>query len=477
MTSRSQEMSPLKQVDFARGSVGKNIFRTAAPMFVAQFFNLLYNIVDRMFIGRIPGEGTAALGGVGLCFPIITIVLAFSNLFGTGGAPLFAIARGRRDDESAQRIMNVSFFLLSAASVLLTVLGLVFSRQLLTLFGASPNEMQYALPYLRIYLLGTFFSMTATGMNPFLNAQGFSGLGMLTVMVGAFANLILDPVFIFVLDLGVRGAAIATVISQFLSAVFVLAVLRGRKVDLKLRLIRRDHLSKIGGDARSIMGLGLAGFVMQFNNSLVQVICNATLVRYGGDLFVSVMTIVSSVRQMLEIPALAIAEGASPVISYNYGAGRGQNVRKAIRIMSVAGFLYTLVVWLLILWQPAAFIRIFSSDPTILGDAVPALRIYFFAFIFQSLQFSGQTTFKSLNKKGRAIFFSLLRKAVIVIPLTILLPRVAGLGTNGVFMAEPISNVVGGTACFVTMLLTILPELNRMEPSKKKPALPRSALK
>lgn len=458
----------MHQVDFVHGSVGKAILQSALPMFVAQFFNLLYNIVDRIFIGRIPGEGTAALGGVGLCFPIIIIVLAFSNLFGTGGAPLFSIARGRGDDNSAAKIQSVSFFLLSAAAVVITLLGFFLARPLLRLFGASANAMQYALPYLRIYILGTFFSMIATGMNPFLNAQGFPGFGMATVVAGAVMNLVLDPVFIFALHLGVRGAALATVISQALSASFVLWILRSRRVDLKLRVLHPKQWAAVGLYAKDIIGLGTAGFIMQFTNSLVQVFCNATLVRFGGDLYVSVMTIVASVRQVLELPVLAIGEGASPVLSFNYGAGRGDRVRKGIRIMTVTMLLYTLVSWLFVLWHPEWFIRIFTSDHSILKDAVPALHIYFFAFIFQGLQYTGQTTFKSLNKKKQAIFFSLLRKAILVTPLTLLLPHLFGLGTDGVFMAEPISNVVGGSACFLTMLLTVLPELKRLAPARKE---------
>ncbi len=457
----------MKAVDFEHGRVGTNIFKSAVPMLVAQVFSLLYNIVDRIFIGRIHGVGTAALGGVGLCFPIIILILAFTNLFGTGGAPLFSIALGARDKPSARRIQNTTFTMLSAASLVLMLIFLIFSKPLLVLFGASDAALQYALPYLRIYLIGTFFVMTGTGMNMFINAQGFPTVGMLTVILGAVSNLILDPLFIFAFGLGVRGAAIATVISQAGSALFALLFLHGRRTLFKLHFLRTKEWSGALTDARNIITLGTSGFIMQFTNSLVQMACNVMLSRYGGDLYVSVMTIVSSVRQFLEVPVLAISEGSSPVLSYNYGAGKGQNVKSGIRIMAAAGMLYTLVVWILILWKPHFFISIFSNDKTILVDAVPALRIYFFAFIFQALQFAGQTTFKALGKSKQAIFFSLFRKAVMVVPLTFLLPGVFGLGTDGVFMAEPISNFVGGTACFITMLLTILPELNKMKPANQ----------
>jgi len=458
----------MKAVNFESGRVGHNIVQSAIPLLVAQLFSLLYNIVDRIFIGRIEGIGTAALGGVGLCFPIIIMILAFANLFGTGGAPLFSIALGAKDEESAERIQNTAFSMLTVASVLLMVLFSATAKPLLYLFGASDASIVYALPYLRIYLIGTFFSMAATGMNPFITAQGFSSVGMVTIMIGAVLNLILDPIFIFAFDLGVRGAAIATVISQAVSALFVLLFLHGKKARFRLHFLKPVEWRKSGTDIRNILSLGTSGFIMQFTNSLVQIACNTMLFRYGGDLYISVMTIVSSVRQLLDVPILAIAEGASPVMSYNYGAGRGENVKKAIRIMSITAISYTAVMWALILWKPGAFISIFSNDKTILVDAIPALHLYFFAFIFQALQYSGQTTFKALGKSKKAIFFSLFRKVIMVVPLTLLLPTVFGMGTDGVFMAEPISNFVGGTACFVTMLLTILPELNKMKSIREK---------
>ena len=456
------------KVDFEHDSVGRNIWRSAVPMFVAQMFNLLYNIVDRIFIGRIPGESTAALAGVGLCFPIIIIVLAFANLFGTGGAPLFSISLGAKDPKKAQRIINTSFFLLFCAAIILTIVGIVFARPLLFLFGASSNTIVYALPYLRIYMLGTFFSMVSTGMTPFINAEGFTTAGMASVMVGALLNLGLDPLVIFGLHLGVRGAASATIISQFISACFVFYFLRRKKMTIRVGRMAMDAIRHCGKDALAIMSLGLTGFIMQVTNSLVQIVCNAVLVRFGGDIFVTVMTIVSSVRQLVETPVLAISEGTSPVMSYNYGAQRGGNVKKAIRIMTIVNLSYTLIMWLLIVWKPAWFISIFSNDKTLLKDAIPALHLYFFAFIFQGLQYSGQTTFKALNKSKPAIFFSLFRKVIMVIPLTLILPHIHHLGVHGVFMAEPVSNLVGGTACFVTMLLTVIPELNKMVPKDNR---------
>ncbi len=447
-----------KQIDFSNGRIMENVIRSAAPMLVAQVLNLMYNIVDRIYIGKIPGEGVHSLGGIGLCFPLISLITAFTNLYGIGGAPLCAMERGKGDLKEAEKIMNTSFYLLMATGIVLTVLGQIFCRPLLYLFGASDTTISYALPYMRIYLWGTVFSMAALGMNPYINAQGFANVGMMTVFLGAAANILLDPVFIFVFRLGVKGAALATICSQFLSAVFVFRFLMGKRAELRLRPLGRDLLC--ARQVLDIVSLGSSSFVMQCTNSLVQIACNSMLSSFGGDVYVSVMTIINSVRQILDTPVLAITDGTSPIMSYNYGAKRYDGVKKAIRLMVTASICYTGAVWMLILAFPEAFIRIFSSDGALLSLAVPSLHIYFFAFVFQALQYSGQTVFKSLNKKKQAIFFSLLRKVVIVVPLTFLLPRIGGLGAKGVFIAEPISNVVGGSACFLTMLLTIIPELN-----------------
>ncbi len=447
-----------KQVDFSKGSVTGNIIQVAAPMLVAQILNLMYNIVDRIYIGRIPGEGLLALGGVGLCFPFITLITAFTNLYGAGGAPLCSIERGRGHQEEAQQIMNTSFWLLVITGVLLTVLGSTFCRPVLTLFGASDTSLPYAMSYMRIYLLGTIFSMVALGMNPFINSQGFANVGMTTIFLGAVTNIVLDPLFIFVFRLGVQGAAWATVCSQILSAVFVMRFLTGSRAELRLLLRKRPALQR--KHVWDIIGLGSASFVMQCTNSLVQIACNRMLGAFGGDIYISTMTIINSVRQILDTPVLAIADGASPILSYNYGAGRYDNVKKSIRFVTLSALAYTTVVWVLVLLLPELFIGIFNNDDSLLTVAVPALHIYFFAFIFQALQYSGQTVFKSLNKKKQAIFFSLLRKVVIVVPLTFLLPYVGKLGANGVFIAEPISNFLGGSACFLAMLLMVFPELS-----------------
>ena len=452
----------MKRVDFENGTVTGNILEAALPMLVAQILNLLYNIVDRIYIARIAEEGTAALGAVGLCFPLIVIITAFANLFGNGGAPLFAIQRGQKDERKAVAIMNTSFTMVCASAIVLMVVGFLFARPILILFGASDNSLVYALPYMMIYLLGTLPSMVAVGMNPFINAQGYSLIGMCSVAVGAGANLLLDPLFIFGLRFGVCGAAIATVLSQCLSAIFVFYFLT-KKSELKVRLLKKNEIAACMGYAKNIISLGMAGFIMQLTNSLVTICCNNVLSVTGGDIYISVMTIVSSVRQLVETPIHAMSEGSSPILSYNYGARRPARVRKAGMVMGALILAYSAVIWSIIILEPRPLIRIFSSDAQLIKDAVPALNQYFAAFIFMDLQYMGQTVFKSLNKKKQAIFFSMLRKVFIVVPLTYLMPYALHMGTDGVFLAEPVSNVIGGTLCFATMLITVLPEIKRME--------------
>ena len=452
----------MKRIDFENGTITGNILGAALPMLVAQLLNLLYNVVDRIYIARIPGEGTAALGAVGLCFPLIVIITAFANLFGSGGAPLFSIYRGKKKEPEAVCIMNTSFTMLSASALILMVIGMCFARPLLILFGASSEALTYALPYLMVYLIGTLPSMLSVGMNPFINAQGYSVIGMTSVAIGAVTNLLLDPLFIFVLGFGIRGAAIATVLSQLLSVVFVLYFLT-KKSELKVRLLHKDEIPKCINYAKNITSLGTAGFIMQITNSLVTICCNNVLSVTGGDIYISVMTIVSSVRQLVETPIYAMNEGTSPILSYNYGAVRPARVRKAILVLGMMILAYTAVMWSLIILVPGTLIRIFTSDTSLVQDTIPALNQYFAAFIFMDLQYIGQTVFKSLNKKKQAIFFSLLRKVFIVVPLTYLMPYALHMGTRGVFLAEPVSNVIGGSLCFITMLCTVLPELKRME--------------
>ena len=462
-------MNKMKRIDFENGSVTGNILGATLPMLVAQILNLLYNIVDRVYIARIPKVGTTALGAVGLCFPIIVIITAFSNLFGTGGAPLFSIYRGKKQENTAVQIMDTSFSMLCICGVFLMLIGFLFARPILVVFGASSNALTYAYPYIMIYLIGTLPSMISIGMNPFINAQGYSTIGMLSVAIGAVANLLLDPLFIFVLGFGVQGAAIATILSQTLSAAFVLFFLT-RKSELRVRLLRKNEVPQCTGYAKDIVSLGSAGFIMQLTNSVVTICCNNVLSVTGGDVYISVMTIISSVRQMVETPIYAITEGSSPIISYNYGARRPRKVLRAAVSMALMALVYTLTIWAVILLAPHFLISIFSSDPTLQADTIPSMKLYFSTFGFMLLQYVGQTVFKSLNKRRHAVFFSLLRKVIIVVPLTYLLPYAFGMGTDGVFAAEPVSNVIGGSLCFIVMLITVLPELKRMDREDAKTA-------
>lgn len=452
--------------DFSQGSIVMNILNLAVPMTLAQLINVLYNIVDRIYIGRIPDHATLSLTGLGLCLPIISMVMAFANLFGMGGSPLCSIERGRGNTEEAERIMGNSFSMMLLFGVGLTFAGLVLKRPMLYLFGASDQTFPYANSYVSIYLLGSVFVMVGLGMNSFINAQGFGKTGMVTVLLGAVTNIILDPIFIFVFHMGVRGAALATIISQGLSAVWIIRFLTGPKTILRLRL---SCMKPEKRRVEKIVGLGFSGFTMSITNSLVQIVCNATLQQWGGDLYVGVMTVINSVREVVSMPVQGITHSAQPVMGYNYGAGEYKRVKKAIAFTSVTAIVYTTFVWLLVHGFPEFFIRIFNQDADLVAAGVPAMQIYYFGFFLMSLQFSGQAVFVALGKAKQAVFFSIFRKVVIVIPLTLLLPGMWNLGTRGVFAAEPVSNLIGGVACFGTMLVLMLPELSdQADPDRDK---------
>ena len=448
--------------DFSKGPVWKCIVTQAIPLTMAQLVHLLYNIVDRIYIGHLPDTGSMALTGVGLTFPVVTLIAAFTCLFGMGGTPLFSIARGAKEEDEAERIMGNVFALLVLSSVLLFGICYLFRRPILFLFGASEASYVYADEYLRIYLFGTIFAMITTGMNGFINAQGFPKVGMMTTILGAVMNLILDPVFIFGFGMGVGGAALATVISQCASAIWVLCFLTGKRTMFShqkaLLTLKRSNLKIDRKLTRQIMGLGAAGFFMQGTNCLVQVVCNATLQSYGGDLYVGIMTVLNSVREVLSLPINGITSGAQPVMGFNFGAKDNKRVKSAIKFTSVIGFTYTLLAWIVIMLIPLTLFKIFSADEATLAAGPEALNLYFFGFFFMAFQFSGQSVFQALGYAKKAVFFSLFRKAIIVVPLTLLLPML-GLGVSGVFLAEPISNAVGGLACFVTMYRTVYRKL------------------
>lgn len=446
------------RTDFSQGKVSRCILELAIPMTLAQMVNLLYNIVDRMYIGRIPGTGDLALTGLGICFPIIMILNAFANLYGMGGAPLFSMERGAGNDDEASRLMGTSFAMLFITGAALMTLCLGFLRPVLYLFGASDVTYPFARDYAVIYLCGTVFVMISLGMNGFINAQGFGRIGMMTSLLGAAVNIVLDPVFIFKLGLGVRGAALATVFSQFLSAAWVFLFLTGRRTLLKIRL---DCLRVEKRRLQKIVALGLSGFMMQATNSVVQIVCNNTLQTYGGDLYVGVMTVMTSIREIFNMPVLGMTNAAQPVISFNYGARAYGRVRQAIAFVSIFCVVSCLFFWGLILVFPAFFVQLFNDEPAMVEACVEAIHIYFFGLFLMALQSAGQSVFVALGKARRAVFFSIFRKIIIVTPLTLLLPRMMGL--NGIFVAEPVSNLIGGVACYTTMLCTVLPELRKAE--------------
>lgn len=446
-----------QKTDFTIGPVWKRIVAQAVPLTIAQLVQLLYNVVDRMYLGHMGDANSMALTGVGLTFPVITLIMAITALFGVGGVPLFGIERGKGNEEGAKEILGNSFALLLASSGVLMVLMYAFHKPILYAFGASDASIVYASQYLQIYLLGTVFSMITTGMNGYINAQGFPRIGMCSIIIGAVINIVLDPVFIFGLNMGVAGAALATIISQCCSAIWVLSFLFGKKAIISLKMkyirIRKDITLRI-------VKLGTANFIMQGTNCFVQVACNTTLQTFGGDLYVGIMTVLMSVREIFMLPVHGMVNGAQPVVSFNYGAKRYDRVKEGIRFNTYVGAIFMIVSWAVVGLFPEVFFGIFSDDVAMLDAGVKMLQIYFFGFVFMAFQLAGQSTFQALGDAKHAIFFSLLRKAIIVVPLTLLLPRL-GFGVAGVFMAEPISNVIGGLCCYITMRMTVYKQLSR----------------
>ena len=449
----------MAKIDFSKGPVWKCILAQALPLAFAQLVQLLYNIVDRIYLGHMGDGDSLALTGVGLTFPIVTLIAAFSALFGTGGVPLFSMARGAGNEERAQKILGNAFALILCSAAVLTTLGYLFAKPILFAFGASEESYGFAREYLRIYLAGTVCAMIGSGMNGYINAQGFPRIGMLSVVLGAVCNIILDPIFIFLLDMEVAGAALATVISQSVSALWICSFLFGNRsaVPLRRKVIRIRR--EITGD---ICKLGISNFIMTGTNFLVQVACNSTLKIFGGDLYIGIMTVVASVRDIFSLPVSGLIGGAQPVISFNYGAKAYGRAKDGVRFNTFAGAAYTLLAWVLVLLLPRFLFNIFSDDQTLVETGARMLKIYFFGFVFMSFQFAGQSTFQALGDASHAIFFSLLRKAFIVVPLTLILPRV-GFGVEGVFLAEPISNVLGGLASYITMRLTVYKRLAQAE--------------
>lgn len=451
------------KADFSKGRVSTLIIRVAMPMILAEFVNLLYSMVDRIYIGHIADVGSLALTGLGLCFPIISLISAFARLYGfNGGAPLCGMALGRKDEEEASYVMGNSFILSVITGGVLMLIVIIFNKPILYAFGASDSTYPYARDYMVIYALGSIPVLVTLGMNAFINSQGFSVIGMFTVIIGAVTNIILDPILIYLCGLGVKGAAIATVISQLLSCIFVIRFLTGKSAVIRLRL---KYFRLDGKRCRSICALGMSGFTMGATNSIVQLVCNLCAATWGGDLYVGVMTILNSVREIFMTPVSGLGSGSSPVMSYNYGAKDGDRVRRASNFTLLGCLTITGTVWLVILLFPEAITRLFTQDEALIAATIPSMHIYFFGIIFMAFQTAGQQTFVALGKARPAVFFSLFRKVIIVVPLTILLPYLVGV--NGVMLAEPISNVVGGLAAYFTMRHIVMPELAALSDGKE----------
>ncbi len=438
--------------DFSKGSIPKSILKLSIPILFAEFVHITYNIVDRIFIGHIPESGTLALSGVGVVFPLISFINAFASLASTGGAPLCSIARGEGNSEKAKNILETSFSLLLTLGIVLSVLLYALMPVLLRWMGADDLIYPYAKDYFSIYLLGTVFVLVSLGANSFINIQGDAVIGMLTVMIGAVLNILLDPLFIFVFNMGVRGAAIATVVSQFFSAVWVIRYLVSPKTELRVKQLHIDLQI-----LHQIVKLGISGFMFKMTNSITQALANITLRLFGGPLgtlYIGAMSIINSTREVVSLPNTAIASGFQPVVSYNFGSNNNTRVKKSIICFVMMVFCYSLVAWFLIMAFPRLFISLFSPDEELIKITVPCFRLFFGAFIFMAFQTSGQNTYVALNCPKRAVFFSLFRKVILVAPLTLILPRV-GMGVKGVFVAELISQFFGGVCCFTTMYFSV----------------------
>ncbi len=434
-----------KSVDLGTGNVRKLLFSLALPTILSQIVNMLYNLVDRVYIGHmqpVDTVGTLALTGVGVCLPVIMIISAFAALLAMGGAPRASIFEGRGESGESERIMGNSFTLLVCASLVLTVLLQLFSEPLLLLFGASGETISYALSYLRIYSLGTLFVQITLGMNAYITAQGFTSISMRTVLIGAILNTILDPVFIFALDLGVRGAALATILSQAVSALWVLRFLTGPATRWRLR---RKNLRPVPSVFLPCLALGLSPFIMQSTESLIAVCFNSSLLKYGGDLAVGSMTVLTSIMQFAMMPLQGLTQGAQPIISYNYGARSARRVRDAFRCLLLTCVTYSLVLWGLVQLFPQLFVKIFNNNPALVDYAARSLRIYMAATGIFGIQIACQQTFIALGNAKTSLFLATLRKIILLIPLIYLLPGFFADKAFAVFLAEPVADFLAVT--------------------------------
>ena len=430
--------------------IGKLLLKLSIPTVIAQLINMLYNIVDRIYIGHIPEEGSLALTGVGVCMPIIMIVSAFAALVSSGGAPRASIYMGRQDNDSAEQILGNCFSLQIVVSLLLTVILLIFGEDLLLAFGASENTIRYAVDYMQIYAFGTLFVQLTLGMNAFITAQGFTKVSMFSVLIGAICNIVLDPVFIFGLHMGVKGAALATVLSQAISTIWVVLFLSGKKTQIRLR---KTYLRLQAKVIVPCVTLGLAAFIMQASESIVSVCFNSSLLRYGGDIAVGAMTILTSVMQFAMLPLQGIAQGSQPVSSYNYGARNADRVKKTFRLLLITCLTYSILLWAAVELIPRAFVSIFTSDAALVDFTAPMLRIYLGGLFLFGIQIACQMTFTSLGKAVNSIVIAVVRKFVLLIPLIYIMPHLVSNKTVGVYMAEPIADIIA--VLFTSVLFAV----------------------
>lgn len=445
----------------ATDPLGSLLLRLALPTVAAQLINMLYNIVDRIYIGHIPETGALALTGVGVCLPLIMIVSAFAALVGNGGAPRATIAMGQGNKEKAEEILGNCFALQIVVSVLLTVILFLGDRTFLLAFGASANTIDYAVAYMDIYAVGTVFVQITLGMNAFITAQGFAKEGMLSVLIGAVANIILDPVFIFGLNMGVRGAALATVLSQALSCAWVLAFLFGKRTFLRLRAstIRLSPTVLL-----PCVALGAATFIMQASESVISVAFNSSLLKYGGDMAVGAMTILSSVMQFAMLPLQGLGQGAQPIISYNYGAGKRDRVKKAYFLLLRVSVLYSCLLWLLVELFPQAFASLFTGDAALVAYTGNALRIYVAALFLFGIQMACQMTFTSLGKAKQSILVAVMRKFILLLPLIYIMPQLFRADqARAVYMAEPVADTLAVLFTATLFFFTFRKVLRQME--------------
>ncbi|MEE1050065.1 MAG: MATE family efflux transporter, partial [Clostridia bacterium] len=429
--------------------IGRLLLKLSIPTVVAQLINMLYNIVDRIYIGHMPGDGSMALTGVGVCMPLIMLVAAFAALVSSGGAPRASIFMGEKDQNSAEKTLGNCFSLQIVVSIILTAVLLIWNKDLLLAFGASENTIGYATDYMSIYALGTLFVQMTLGMNTFITAQGFTTTSMVSVIIGAVCNIVLDPIFIFGFQMGVKGAALATIISQMLSCVWIIAFLCGKKTQLK---IKKENLKLRADIILPCIALGTAAFVMQSSESVISVCFNSSLLKYGGDIAVGAMTIMVSVMQFAMLPLQGIAQGAQPITSYNFGAKNADRVKKTFSLLLITCLTYSAALWIAVMIAPQVFVKIFTSDSTLAQFAAPMLRIYLGGLGLFGIQIACQMTFTSLGKAANSIVVAIVRKFVLLLPLIYIMPSLMADKTKAVYMAEPVADIIAVT--FTAILFT-----------------------